>query len=72
MRENAGLATARWFATSLATFSWLWKMRLGRRTDCREQRVRFEDLSPHILRDLGFSAQHARDMVAQERARFLS
>ena len=37
-----------------------------------EQRVRFEDLSPHILRNLGFSPQHARDLVALERARFLS
>lgn len=72
MRENAGFATVRWFAASLAAFSWLGRIRLGRRTDCREQSVRFEDLSPHILRDLGFSAQHARDLAAQERTRFLS
>ncbi|MBV5324419.1 MAG: hypothetical protein J0626_03655 [Rhodospirillaceae bacterium] len=38
----------------------------------KEHRVDLESLSPHILRDLGISADHARDLAAGERARFLS
>ncbi|MBK8160851.1 MAG: hypothetical protein IPK59_19505 [Rhodospirillaceae bacterium] len=37
----------------------------------KEHRVDLESLSPHILRDLGISADHARDLAAGERARYL-
>ena len=62
-----GLMT-RLIGTALCRFA-----RLGRRqsSDGKEHRVDLEQLSPHILRDLGISADHARDLVAQERARFL-
>jgi len=56
----------------LTVLSWLPRLGRGRHLEGREHRVRFEDLSPHILRDLGFSTRDARDMVAAERSRLLS
>jgi|JI10StandDraft_1071094.scaffolds.fasta_scaffold48523_2 hypothetical protein len=37
----------------------------------KEHRVDLKLLSPHVLRDLGISADHARDLAAGERAQFL-
>ena len=47
--------------------------RFGRRrsSDGTEHHVQLECLSPHILSDLGISADHARDLAARERGRFL-
>nr|WP_298689885.1 hypothetical protein [uncultured Dongia sp.] len=56
----------------LTVLSWFPRLRPSRRSEGREHRVRFEDLSPHVLRDLGFSTHDARDMVATERSRLLS
>jgi hypothetical protein len=68
MKTGSDFYTSRW----LTVLSWLPRLRRDRRVVSREHCVRFEDLSPHVLRDLGFSQRDARDMAAQERMRFLS
>lgn len=59
---------SRLIGTALCHFA-----KFGRRatSDGKAYRVNLKSLSPHILRDLGVSADHARDLAAEERARFL-
>jgi hypothetical protein len=73
MKLQMNYATSRWRTIpSWLALSWFPWLRLSRRSDGRTHRVRFEDLSPHVLRDLGISARDARDMMATERSRLPS
>lgn len=73
MQQELDLAPAvgTWARLVGALSCWCARQRHLRHSDGRDNRVRIEDLSPHILRDLGISTQDARDFAAQERARFL-
>lgn len=68
MKLALGFSSVKW-RLSPRWFTWMGAARQQEGTD---HHVRFEDLSPHILRDLGLSQQHARDLMAEERTRFLA
>ncbi len=48
------------------------EMRCRWRKRRREKQVRLENLSRHLLRDLGLSPRDALDLTAAERSRYLS